>query len=590
MDDLSSAMSISARRQPPGQARVLAWQTARPVLIYDPALSQPTPAQPGSSDTGFFARAPVIWLTALTLGAVVGGTFALVNPQSYSATALLLGVGADEARAQDERIIIRSDAVVRGIVDRLGVAHLAPDCVGAGDSALCAARVVKGQMQAQIVDDANGIETGPMLRLTATHGDPAIAIAMLDAAVAIDRKIWHGAHVAERVDALDPQLAAAQSALDATQAEVARIRMDARVTNIAQDLAQAAADTAMLTRTDGELRLRQAAAGGELDAAQNTVRAAPETVLDSREVSAGDPGQDAQTLLLQLQLQRTHLAQLYAKDYPGLAELDHKIEAVETAMQAQAKSKKSVVRDVRNPVLALLGGKMATLGAEAAGLVQQRQELQRQLSAATTREVALRDAERKLAALQQRQGAQEATFRQLTLSVANLRAKDALYGEHLSQRRLLQRPEAVVIPWTGLQAAAVIGAATGLIIGFGLSLLAWRRRSLRRVVQISRLALERLESVWTEPVPRAMAQPMMPQVMAVPLPPSFGTPAPASVAVAVAEHDFVGASLEGVVPTSAPEHVPDHAAHRRMLAFRRERDIRSLVLHGQQPGVPAKAG
>jgi uncharacterized protein involved in exopolysaccharide biosynthesis len=543
------------------------------VLVYDPVLAQNRPSRQGRGSGGVLSRAPAIWLSALGLGAVVGGTLAFTNPLTYSATGLLLGVGTDDTRAQDERAIIRSGEVMRGIVERLGAARLAPACVReAVRATACAAEAVKAQMDAQVVGDPNGIETGAMLRLTAIHADPVIAVGMLDAAVAIDRKIWQAAHRADRVDALVPQLAAAQSALDETAAETARIRAEARVTNIAQDLAQAAADTAAITRQDGELRLRQAAAGAELTAAQNALHTVPETVLDSREVSIGDAAtQDSRTLLLQLKLQRAHLTQLYARDYPGVAELDHKIETVETAMKTQAKSTTSVTRDVRNPVLAVLATKMASLWAESAGLVQQRQELQRQLSAASSREAALRDAERRLSALRQRQGVQEATVRQLTLSMANLRAQDVLSSDHLAERRLLQRPEAVVIPWTGLRAAALIGSVTGLLAGFGLSMLAWRRRSFGRVVQASRQALERLESVWLTPTPREA-----PEVMAVPLPPAFGRPASRPVPPAIASKSE---SLANALETGASL---------RMFALRGGSDIRNLRFDGQPAGAQAK--
>jgi uncharacterized protein involved in exopolysaccharide biosynthesis len=517
---------------------------------------------------------PVIWLTALTLGAVVGGSLALTNPLTYTATGWLLGVGTDETAAQDEIAIIRNAEVMRGVVDRLGLSSVAPGCVEQSPAMDCAERAVSAALQTRIAGDPNGIESGPMLRLTATHADPLIAVAMLDAAVAIDRKLWREAHLGDRVGALDPQLAAAQSALDDTLAEVARIRAQAHVTNIVQDLALAAADTAAIIKQDGDLRLRQAASGAELQAARNALQTAPETVLDSREVSSGDPGQDSRTLLLQLKLQRAHMAQLYARDYPGLAELDHKIEMVETTMKAQAKSTVSVTRDVRNPVITVLGTRMATLGAEGAGLVQQRQELQRQLSVASSREAGLRDAERRLAMLQQRQNTQEAVVRQLSLSVASLRSQDSLNVDHLSQRRLLQRPEAVAVPWTGVPAAVVGGVTAGLIYGIGLSILAWRRRALRGVVQASRRVLERLEHVWTAPSAAAA-----PQIMAVPLPPSFGGQPP------VADIQPTITSTGGTLAREL-----EAAASMGLFAFRRERDIKSLGFDGQATGLSEKPG
>ena len=521
MDEASPAKSISLPDGAAWQSRTL---LARSLPVYDPAARPPAASR---SDSGFghlICRTPVIWLCALMLGVLVGGTLALTNPLAYKASGLLIGLGADETAAQDEIAIIHGDEVVRGIVDRLGLSRVAPGCVGEGTLAhACAANIVRAQMHARIVGDSNGIQNSLMMRLSAVHADPVIAVAMLDAAVTLDRQVWHAAHQPDRADALDPQLAKAQSVLDGIMADSARIRAQARVTNIAQDLSQAASETAALVRQDGDLRLRQAAVGAELQASLNALQTAPETVLDSREVSSGDPGQDSRAMLLQFKLQRAHMVQLYAPDYPGLAELDRKIQTIEAAMRVQAKSTSSVVRDVRNPVLTMLAERIAALESESAGLVEQRQELQRQLSVASTREASLRDVERRLLMLQQRQGTQEAVVRQLTDRVTEIRAQDVLTTAHLSQRRLLQRPEASAVPWTGMPAAVAIGTLIGLIYGLIVSTIAWRRRRGHGVVRTPQQALQRLDNVWMDTLTDAP-----PQLVAVPLPQNFGSQTPSA--------------------------------------------------------------
>jgi hypothetical protein len=94
------------------------------------------------------------------------------------------------------------------------------------------------------------------------------------------------------------------------------------------------------------------------------------------------------------------------------------------------------------------------------------------------------------------------------------------------------------------------------------------------VVQVSRRALERLERVWWTPVPEDA-----PQVVTVPLPPTFGPqtiPAPAQQGVESASESLASAFQS--------------AAAMRMFAFRRERDIKSLGFEGQATGLTIPAG
>jgi hypothetical protein len=560
MDEAPPALRL---RWPPdsvGPGRAHAWRLSRSVLVYDPIFRPSMRAGLRGRRGDFFRRPPVVWAGALALGALVAGGFALANPRMYSATGLLLGLGADQAASQDERAVISSDEVMRGVVDRVGVDRLAPSCLKAASRSECALRNAEAHLQVQIVGDATSADAAPMLQLTATQPDPAVAVAIVDAAVAADRHVWYLAHKTDQAASLAPQLTAAETALGGTSSAMVQLRSDAHVTNIAQDMANVTADINDITWRDNELRLRQAAANAELAVARTALQAAPATVLGTREVSSGDPGQDTRSLLLQLKLQRAHMAQLYARDYPGLAELDDKIATVVAAMKAQAQNATSVVRDIRNPLLATLSARMVTLEGEGAGLAQQRLELQRQAAAAAVREADLRAAEARLTILQQRQDAEEAVVRQLSVGVANLRAQETLITTRLAQIRLLRRPVTVVAPWTGTPFALATGAIAALVYGAGMTLMARRRRPFSTVMRASSRVLERFERAWA--MRRADETQ---QVMA-----STGTrslPAQSQAGPVPGAHGSIESGLTDALMA---------AARMRMFALRRDGELRRL--------------
>jgi uncharacterized protein involved in exopolysaccharide biosynthesis len=455
-------------------------------LIYDPALASAAAGGPRRRGMpvpgGSFRQAAVPWIKAMVVGAAVGCAVALVRPAEYSATAVVIGPADSGGPVQDQLAVAQSDGVVEGVVDRVGAGRILeglgaplmrfwPACPAGETAADCAAAATRRGLQVTAPGDA----AGSMLRITATHPSAAVAAAMVEAAAVVDRTLWRNARVIDRAAALVPQLTEARNEIASARAEAAQIRADAGVTDLAQQMAAAIADVVDLARQKFKVQVRRSELDAELAVDRAALQAMPAMVLDSREVGSGDAARDTRALLLQLRLDRAHMAQLYAADYPGIAELDRKIATVESALKQQSLNTTPVTRDVRNPALGPLSAKVTALEAEAAGLVRQTAELARQAAPVEARADALRDAATRLAALQEQQGVEEAVVRQLSLQMASLQTEDTLMAARLDQRHLLQHPVATLVPWTGLQGGLAAGAMTAVLCGIAGSL-AGRRR------------------------------------------------------------------------------------------------------------------
>ena len=498
-----------------GRSDDAVWAAMRPVLHYDPRFGS------GAAPKRRLIRIVLAGIGAVALGSAVGGWLIVVNPARYAATGWLLGLGVDGASPQDERAIAESDAVIDGIVKLVGARRLAPFCAD------CAAAVVKSDLRAAVPGSPQGIGSAAMLRLTAVHADPAVAAAMVDAAVTMDRQVWSGIHATGHAG-LEDRLAQAQDALADTSKAAARVRAEAHVTVIGQDIAAAAGQAADIARRQGELRLRNAAAHAELAVVRAEQQATPATIQDSREVTTGDPWPETRSMLLQLRLERAHMAQLYTPDYPGLGELDRKIQTTEATIRQQAKGATAVTRDIRNPLLGALTAQAASLETETAGLAEQLAELDRQAAEAVAREAVLRRADARLTTLQGQAAAETAAVQQLSAGVAGQVQQDSLNVAALAKRHLLQPPMVAMVPWTGPRFAIAAGLAAGLLYAL-VAMLLTRRRRLRM----------QAAGEWAAPVPN------VPRVDRAPVdvPP---------VALAIAADDFATRPEPAVGERAAP--------------------------------------
>ena len=181
--------------------------------------------------------------------------------------------------------------------------------------------------------------------------------------------------------------------------------------------------------------------------------------------------------MLKLQLERAHLATQYAPTYPALIELNRKIDAVNTALKAEANRPGSYTqRDVRNPATDVLTNRVAALQGEDSALSNQLAELGRQFNEAQARATQLREADAKLHDLQRSRDMLENVQRQISLREANVRVQDSVTAARNANINVVQPPAA---PYTGTYMGfSYLAAASfaGLMAGLTAALIAARLR------------------------------------------------------------------------------------------------------------------
>ena len=257
--------------------------------------------------------------------------------------------------------------------------------------------------------------------------------------------------------ALAGPLRLAEAEQAATVHEAARVAAQAGVGDVGQGLADQSSALSAIEARGRAIRQRQASLGAEAEAVQSSLAATPPRIVDNRETSSADAGQDGRALLLRLRLDRAHMAQLYAPEYPGLAELDRKLKLVEQALATMPRSTGTIERDMRNPTYTRLADRIVALQVETRALSAEAVELVRQKAEIGSRLALLSDVAQTLAGLQRRAAAQDGVVNQLTTAATQIQIEAAT----APRGRPPSWPE-----------AASAGGLLGLIGG-----LLWRRRS-----------------------------------------------------------------------------------------------------------------
>ena len=385
-----------------------------------------------------------ILLAAAVIGIAIGLTLQFVATSTHQASALLLSPDSDPTRVASDLSIARSDAL---------------------------AQVVAAQVGPNVTIAAQLDGPGRVVRLTADDATGADALRALQAAIVGLQAARRGAYVAARADVLMPQFEDARRLEAAIAADAERVRKEAGVLDIGQEIAAIDAAAAGLARRAGELRERQTAVRAELARSRDLLRGTPEQVPYSRELTRNDANDEQRTALLRLRLERAHLATMYAPDYPGVIELDRKIAI---AARPQKPSSASLTRERRNVNYDALAAKVSGLQIEGDSLAVRRNEVARQASEATARAATLGTVAATLATLRQRQTMQEEVVHGLSLEIARLRSQDALDAARIDDLRILQQPTLEATPWR--PSMGWLGLLAGLLGGIVASIVVARRR------------------------------------------------------------------------------------------------------------------
>ena len=467
-----------------------------------------------------FYHRRLIVLTAL-LPLIVAGAAAYFSKTQYTADGLMMVlVNREVSGSQNvadtgpavlsieglksvhsEVEIITSAGVVQKTIEKIGLERLYPEIIEGRFEGLLppieeerrmekAMELFRRDLRANVESDSN------VVRISYRHPDRALAITAVDTLTDFYREHRRSIFDNPRAPFLASEVTRFKQQLEATDAEIQRLKVDANVIEIEQDRILAANQVDNVVQRHRQVSERQAAILAQLQEAERQLAGVPKQVFDFRQRSDAVANDDDRNVLTRLQLERDRLAQLYAPSYPALAEVDQKIKTVRDAMRNRNEQKIFFTdREVRNPALSFLSNMILSLRVERDALENQLKELDRQKETAEKRMAELRVADGKLVELHRRRDVLDDSYRQYVKRAEAAKMEEDAAQIRSSNVRLVQRGDAPItgkdmrIPFlvAGLSGGLLLGAAAG---AFG----AWLRRSfimpseVERSIQIPSLA------------------------------------------------------------------------------------------------------
>ncbi|MBP0492628.1 GumC family protein [Pararoseomonas indoligenes] len=245
--------------------------------------------------------------------------------------------------------------------------------------------------------------------------------------------------------------------------EIARVRSEARVLDLPQDIqiANTRLDSAT-TRIDA-LRERKASTDAQLDAARSRLAAYPARVVAAAETTNLAPNDDSRNELTRLTLERRRMALQYAPDWPPLRELDQRIATLQQSIAGNRNTRFETVREVRNPAVEQVSLRIATLEVESDAAGKQMAELESQRAEARARAESLLRVEAQLRDLGRRRDAMEASFRQIANRETGARIAEDARRSRSPSVIVAQAPVAASQPRDLRPAFVVAGVLGGII-------------------------------------------------------------------------------------------------------------------------------
>ncbi|MBP0447237.1 hypothetical protein J8J14_20910 [Roseomonas sp. SSH11] len=465
---------------------------SREVVQDAPAYGAPAPGfRLKDLVTTFFLRWRLL-LVALLIPALLGfavgpllqtrytayGSIVVLTSRDWAGAADISGFGPTVISVEMLKVvrseveIMQSQEVARRVLLRLGVSRVFPGMREAGSEAgaaedQLALAVEQFQRSLRVETDTNS----NIIRARFTHTDRQTAIAALSAL--LDSYYERRAEVFsdENARILVSELNRYTQRLRSIEAAIQAVKEKFNVLDITQEVNLTTQRVDSLIQREERVQEQRATAEAQLRAAQAQLAAQPVRVFASQEATNLAPNDETRNVLSRLMLERRHMAAQYRSDYPGLRELDERIAAARNAARDAQRSTFSTTREVRNPAVELLNGRVVTLQVETAALQRQIEELERQRTQAEIRAADLRDAESQLRDLNRQREATEAILRQFSTREAGARAEEEARRDRAPNVQTLEAPSAPVNGRSARLLAAAGGIAGGGALMCGLALL-----------------------------------------------------------------------------------------------------------------------
>ncbi|HET6308120.1 MAG TPA: hypothetical protein VFG12_13105 [Rhodopila sp.] len=408
-----------------------------------------------------------LFLFCLALGTLAGIVAAANSKTSYTAdSSLLILLGQEFAAApaslslanqqisidglravQSEAQIIQADGTIRTAIQVAGQAKLYPSLAGRrwfglqpplrGDEQISEAiQRFRANLHVDVQPGSN------VIGISFRNPDRGLAVQALQAVI--------DAYFAQRTaiysnndqSALAQEILRYQAHLTQLEADIQAVRSKYDVLDPAQDAVLATNRLDGIVQRENQVKERQVAVETEIVAVRANIATQPAEVLDFHETTNNTGNDEARNTLVRLNQERTHLAEQFNDNWPGIQELDRKIAVAKAQVSRNSGSLYFADRKIRNPALEVLNNRLASLEIEDKALSQQLVELLEQARVANERIASLRDADGQLHMLQLNRDVAEGAYRQLSLreSGTNLHA-DAVIDQNGSVR-IAQAPTA----------------------------------------------------------------------------------------------------------------------------------------------------
>lgn len=383
---------------------------------------------------------------------------------------------------ESELEIIQSDDVVGRVVDDVGANVLFPDITKPRLFGLLpptpadavhrrAIELFRREMRAEVRSDTD------IIRVSFEHPNRIVAIKAVKSLIAtyLDRR--REVYQNPSSPFLASQVSHFSNQLHSLDEQIDQIKRDHQVVDITSDINLAVNQKDSVLQRQRQVTERREAVRSEITRSEKEYAAQPPKVFAFSDQTNQNANSNDHNTLVQLEMDRAHMAQLYTTNYPPLQDLDRKI----AVLKAQIADKRPIfqsTREDRNPALDFLTNHLLALRAEADALDHQLDELSRQAVDAEKRVDDLRSADDLLHDLQRTRDLTEGLYKEFSLKEAAARIGEDAAKVRASNVRVVQWANS---PSTGSNMALnfiLAGIFGGLLMGTAGGMLAtWMRQS-----------------------------------------------------------------------------------------------------------------
>lgn len=369
---------------------------------------------------------------------------------------------------QSEAEIMGSDAVKLRVVDRLGVARLAPSeakAFAAGDAeqrALIVAKIAQGIGRSLKIDTAPGL---PVVRLSYQAGDAQTASLVLNTLLEEYLAYRRTVLMNPTSGALADQRRAFQQRLDEEDTAYQNFLSTNQIGDFEADKTSLSQLSAQIEQNQlaNDAALKEKA--GRLAAIDSELAGlAPEMVL----YHDADP--TAQTKLADLKVQRESLLSRYKPDAQPVKDMDVQIAQLEAGIAAGRTQGRGAERTGVNPVYQTFQTEKLQLAAEVDGLRQTGATLAEEMSKLTERRLRLAKLEPQFQALSLDRDALASNVKDLAAKAAESEASDGIAAATNDNIRIVERAQPAAegksLKKPVLALGLIFAAFTGLCAGF----------------------------------------------------------------------------------------------------------------------------